>query len=68
MMTVRFDESAVDCLKALIEAEQPMWGRFDVQFREQTMGLRLVASLMNTRSRLSKIVPVIKGCSFTARC
>lgn len=59
-----FDESAVDCLKALIEADQPMWGRFDVQFREQTMGLRLVASLMNTRSRLSKICTGDQGMFF----
>jgi len=61
------DESAFMRLKALIAAEQPKWGRFNVQFRERTLGLRMVAALMNTRSRLSKICTGDQGMFFHRR-
>jgi rSAM/selenodomain-associated transferase 2 len=50
-----FCESTCRRLQQLVATNRPVWGRFNVRFREQSWGLKLVARFMNVRSRLSKI-------------
>ena len=48
-------ESAFQFLYQAVTAGKPLWGRFNVSFRERKWGLRMVAALMNIRSRYTKI-------------
>lgn len=48
-------ESAFQFLYQAVTAGKPLWGRFNVSFRERNLGLRMVAALMNIRSRYTKI-------------
>lgn len=48
-------ESAFRFLCQAVTVGRPLWGRFNVGFRERNLGLRIVAALMNVRSRYTKI-------------
>jgi rSAM/selenodomain-associated transferase 2 len=57
----RAPEHADRLIAAALQDGSTRWGRFDVQLSERRVSLRLVAALMNTRSRLSGIATGDQG-------
>ena len=50
-----FSESAMDSLQTVLQRADVKWGRFDVRLSDSKLLLKLVAGLMNIRSRLTGI-------------
>ena len=57
-------DDTVKQLLQVVDAGMPRWGRFNAHFKEDAWPLRIVASMMNMRSKLSKICTGDQGMFF----